>query len=105
MRLRAGERLKAIRELMGLTREEFANLLSLDMIRISNIEQKRAKVAEEEFEKVGQRFPELIPYLAYEGDIVLADLKASDEKLCALVAAKIEAGQIPRGFHLEENLK
>ncbi|MCO1336004.1 helix-turn-helix domain-containing protein [Microbulbifer sp. OS29] len=105
LKLRAGDRLKVIRELMGLTRDEFAELLKLDYIRLKNIEQKRAKVAEFEYEQFGQRFPELIPFFTYEGDIVISDLSASNERLCRLVAAKIEAGQIPQGFYLEEKIK
>ncbi len=105
MKLRAGDRLKAIRELMGMTREEFGQLIDIDWVRIKNIEQKKARVAEDEFAKIGQMFPELMPWLTYEGDIDLEGLKTSQEKLCRLVAAKIEAGQIPSGFYLEEKIK
>ncbi|WP_444894937.1 helix-turn-helix domain-containing protein [Microbulbifer sp. SSSA005] len=105
LKLRAGDRLRVIRELMGLTRDEFAELLGFDYVRLRNVEQKRAKMAEFEYEQVGKMFPELIPYLTYEGNIVISELTASKEELCRLMAAKIEAGQIPRGFYVEEKIK
>ena len=105
MKLKTGERLKALREMIGLTREEFAEMLNLDFIRIRNIEQKKVRVAEDEFAKIGKMFPELLHWLTFEGNISLDDLKNSDEKLCRLVAAKIEAGQLPSGYHLEDKIK
>ncbi|WP_377516962.1 hypothetical protein [Microbulbifer taiwanensis] len=97
--------MKAVRELMGLTRNEFGELVGIDWVRLRNVEQLNAKMGEDEFAKIGQMFPELMPWLTYEGDIVMEDLKSSQEKLCRLIAAKIEAGQIPPGFYLEEKLK
>ncbi|MCO1336003.1 helix-turn-helix domain-containing protein [Microbulbifer sp. OS29] len=105
LKLRAGDRLRVIRELMGLTRDEFAELLKMDYVRLRNVEQKRAKVSEFEYEQAGKLFPELIPYFAYEGDIVVSELAESEQELCRLMAAKIEAGQIPRGFYVEEKIK
>ncbi|WP_299940172.1 helix-turn-helix transcriptional regulator [uncultured Microbulbifer sp.] len=105
LKLRAGDRLRAIRELMGLTRDDFAEQLGLDFIRIQNIERKKAKVAELEYERIGLRFPEFISFLTHEGDILVSELSTSSEKLCRLAAARIEAGIIPQGFYLEEKLK
>lgn len=105
MKLRAGQRLKAIRELMGMTRDEFCELVGVEWVRLRNVEQLNAKMAEDEFAKIGRMFPELMPWLTYEGDIVVDDLRNSQEKFCRLVAAKIDAGQIPPGFYLEEKLK
>jgi transcriptional regulator with XRE-family HTH domain len=105
MKLKAGDRIKALRELVGITREEFANNLEIDFIRLRNIEQKKCRVSEDEIAKICAAFPEVGPWLAWEGDISLDSLKESQRALCKLIAAKIEAGQIPQGYDLEEKIK
>jgi transcriptional regulator with XRE-family HTH domain len=105
MKYKAGERLRFLRELMGLTREQFANTIGIDFIRLRNMEQKRCRVGEDEFAKIGLLFPEIIPWIIFEGDINLELLKVSDQVLLHLVAAKIEAGQFPKGAEFEEKIK
>ncbi|WP_041598356.1 hypothetical protein [Hahella chejuensis] len=105
MRLKAGERLKALRELAGFTRQEFSSITNIELIRLTNLEKLRARVAEDEYEKLGLLFPEVIPWFAYEGDISLEALRSSEQKLCRLIAARFEAGQIPEGYFLEEKFK
>ena len=105
MKNKAGERLKAIRELMGITREDFAKNLQLDFMRLRNIEQCKIRMAEEEFYKIGEAFPEIMPWLTYEGEIKIQTLKDSDSSIIKLIAAKIEAGQIPKGFDLKDKIK
>lgn len=104
MQLRCGERLKGMRELFGLTREEFCELTGIDVMRMKNIEQRKIRVAEDEFAIVGRRFPEFLHWIAYEGQIHLSDLRNSQETLCRLAGAKFEAGQIPKGYFLEEKI-
>jgi len=105
MKLRAGQRLKGLRELMGLTREEFGEIVGIDWVRMKNIEQQKVRMAEDEFAKIGAMFPEVMPWLTYEGYIDVDDLKNSQENLCRLIAAKIEAKQIPEGYYLEDHIK
>ena len=105
MKYKAGERLKFLRELMGLSREEFAQTIEIDVIRLRNMEQKRCRVCEDEFAKIGFLFPEIIPWFLFEGDINLELLKSSDKDLLRLVAAKIEAGQFPKGAEFEKKIK
>ena len=106
-RLKAGERLKGLREITGLTQAEFAEVTGLSLIRLRNLEHRKARVAEDEFEKIGELFPEFVHWMTYEGDISIEDLKNSDQLVCRLFAAKIavDAGQIPAGYHLEDKLK
>lgn len=105
MKHKAGERVKALRELIGFTREDFADLLGIDFVRLRNIEQRKVRMAEEEFAVIGKSFPEMIHWIAYEGDISLDGLRNSEENLCRLIAAKYVAGQLPDGFELESKIK
>ena len=104
-KLKAGERLKGLREITGLTQAEFAEVTGLSLIRLRNLEHKKARVAEDEFEKIGVLFPQFVHWMTYEGDIDMEDLKNSDQNLCRLIAARIDAGLIPSGYHLEEKIK
>ncbi|WLQ14422.1 XRE family transcriptional regulator [Hahella aquimaris] len=105
MKLKAGERLKGLREFAGLTRQDFSNVTNIELPRLTNIEKLRVKVSEDEFAKVGLLFPEVVQWLVFEGDISLEALRASEQKYCRLIAAKFEAGQTPEGYGLEEKIK
>ncbi|MCO1336002.1 hypothetical protein MO867_16855 [Microbulbifer sp. OS29] len=105
MKLRAGQRLKGMRELLGITREDFSGLVDIPWIRMKSIEQQKVRMAEDEFAKIGHKFPEFMPWITYEGDIVVEDLRNSSEPLCQLAAAKIAAGQIPPGYYIHEKIK
>lgn len=105
MEYKTGERLQLIREIIGLTREEFSEILGIDQIRLKNMEQTKCRVAEDEFEKIGLHFPQLLPWLAYEGDITMESLKESDDRLIKLAVARIQAGQLPKESGLEEKIK
>lgn len=105
MRTKGGDRLKAIRTLFGLSREEFSALIGVPFNRYCNVEQKRAKLGEDEISGVCRKFPEFTHWLAYEGAISLEALKNSDESLCRLVAAKVEANQVTKGFFIEDSFQ
>lgn len=105
LRTRGGDRIKAVRLLLGLGREEFADLIGVSFNRYCNVEQKRAKLGEEEIVAVCLRFPEFTHWMAYEGIIRVSDLRDSDDSLCRLIAAKIDAGQIPTGYFIEDRIK
>lgn len=105
MKTKGGDRLKAVRLLFGLGREEFADMIGISFNRYCNVEQKRAKLGEDEIAAVCSRFPEFTHWMAYEGVILVNELKHSSESLCRLVAAKIEAGQIPTGYFIEDRIK
>src|SRR5690554_6069367 len=100
--MRAGTRVKAIRELTGFTRSDFAADLGMDFMRLRNVEQLKAKVSEDEFCAIGKAIPELIHYLVYGGIVHKAQLKDSDNAFARLIYARLEAGQMPDGFDLEK---
>ncbi|HCF2282535.1 helix-turn-helix transcriptional regulator [Pseudomonas aeruginosa] len=65
----AGKRLRALRELMGLSRPQFAELVGMTAKRLENIENELQRMHDEDFEKVCGTFPEFSDWLAYEGSI------------------------------------
>ncbi len=103
MKLSAGERIKIIRDLTGYTREQFAEQINVELLRMRNIEQGKVRVAEMEFAGVGILLPEMVAWLVYEGDIVLDDLKNSESPLSRLIAARIDAGHVPE--EIKDKLK
>lgn len=67
--LTAGKRLRALRELMGLSRPQFAELVGMTAKRLENIENELQRMHDEDFEKVCGTFPEFSDWIAYEGSI------------------------------------
>ena len=65
----AGKRLRALRELMGLSRPQFAELVGMTAKRLENIENELQRMHDEDFEKVCGIFPEFSDWIAYEGSI------------------------------------
>ncbi|WP_445357307.1 helix-turn-helix domain-containing protein [Microbulbifer sp. ANSA002] len=104
-KLRAGDRLRAIRELTGLTQKEFAELLKLELVHLKNMEYKKNRVTEECYEAVGFTFPELLPWFVYEGPVNLQGLRNSENKLCKFIAARIDAGLVPEGYFSEGSIR
>ena len=100
MQYKTNERVKALRELLGFTQEKFASYLGVPFVRYRNIEQGQCRVAEEEFATLGKNFPELLPFMTFEGPISLTALQQSENNLLRLVAAKIEAEQLPKSIDI-----
>ncbi|HCI3596230.1 TPA: helix-turn-helix transcriptional regulator [Pseudomonas aeruginosa] len=65
----ASKRLRALRELMGLSRPQFAELVGMTAKRLENIENELQRMHDEDFEKVCGTFPEFSDWIAYEGSI------------------------------------
>ena len=65
----AGKRLRALRELMGLSRPQFAELVGMTAKRLENIDNELQRMHDEDFEKVCGTFPEFSDWIAYEGSI------------------------------------
>ncbi|HBO4336187.1 TPA: helix-turn-helix transcriptional regulator [Pseudomonas aeruginosa] len=65
----AGKRSRALRELMGLSRPQFAELVGMTAKRLENIENELQRMHDEDFEKVCGTFPEFSDWIAYEGSI------------------------------------
>lgn len=93
----AADRLKHLRELMGLPQKEFSQLLGIDFIRYKNIEWKRTKLGEEDFAAIGRVIPDFLLWIACATDGEWNRLMNSQSKWTRLIGARIEAGQAPHG--------
>jgi transcriptional regulator with XRE-family HTH domain len=99
-KIKAGDRLRAIRLLLGLQRQDFAQQLGIDLVRYNNVEAKKVRMAEDEFHAVLSKFPEFMPWLTVGGNISLAALRASDNVAVRTIAKKYEDRMLPEGFDL-----
>ncbi|GLS24759.1 hypothetical protein [Marinibactrum halimedae] len=98
----AGARVKAIREFMGMGVQEFADFMGIEYVRLKNIEGIRAKVNEIDFRNLGEKFPELLPWLVYEGPISIKALQSSKSNYCHIIVSKIMADLEPKGYGIRE---
>lgn len=92
----AGKRIQLIRGLMGITREDFAETFELDLTRLKNMEQGRCRVSDLEFERIGRRLPELLPWMAFGGTLVLEQMKKNTDAYMVLIVARIQSGAIKK---------
>lgn len=83
----AGERLRGLRELMGLSRPAFAEIVGIKPKRLENIENGLQKMHDEDFEKVCSVYEEFSRWIAYEGpvDRQVAEFKVADSAQKAAV--------------------
>jgi transcriptional regulator with XRE-family HTH domain len=76
----AGQRLRGLRELMGLKRPAFAELTGIDKKRLENIENGLQRMHDMDFEKVCSLYPEFARWITYGGPVDgdLMNLKVAD---------------------------
>ena len=94
MEFKAGERLRMVRELMGLTREEFAEDMGLSAVRLKNVEYFKVRMSELEYDAVTEAFPELSCFVTHEGAISADRLRASSNARLRLIISRLEANDI-----------
>lgn len=82
------------RELMDLTREEFARELGLNAARMKNVEQFKVRVSELEYDAVAESFPELVCFVTHEGIISESRLRGSSNARVRLIVSRLEAGDL-----------
>lgn len=105
METNTADRIRGIRELLGMTRDDFGELFNIKPARLANIEKGLAKANGEEVENITASLPELTYYVAHQGPIDYAELRRSENPLIALMLAKFDAGLAPTGYQLIECLK
>lgn len=105
MKHTAGARIRDVREMMGLTRQQFAELLKLDPTHIRNVELERSKLNQDDFAAIGQTLPELLPWLTYEADVSLEDLMQSQNKWLRLIAVRVETMDALESNGLAQSIK
>lgn len=96
------ERLKIIREALGVTQNEFADALNLRPSLLKSIEYQRQRISEEVFAAVGKAMPEFLPWVVYGGKVSLDQLRMSESSWCKLIANRIDIGLIPNSSFLEQ---
>ncbi|MGY4532706.1 transcriptional regulator with XRE-family HTH domain [Pseudomonas sp. TE3786] len=76
----AGQRLRGLRELMGLKRPAFAQLTGIDAKRLENIESGQQRMHDIDFEKVCSLYPGFARWITYGGPVDgdLMNLKVAD---------------------------
>lgn len=92
--LKAGDRLKGLRLILGLTREQMADGIPIKRSRYYNLEQLKARVADVDFEMLGEKYPEFVHWLVMGGKIKISELKKSSDPLVRSAAIKLEAGVV-----------
>lgn len=71
----AGERLRGLRELMGLSRRELAEVVGMKVKSIENIELGMQRMHDEDFQKVCSIYPDFARWITYEGPIDSAEVE------------------------------
>ncbi|PAU64069.1 hypothetical protein BZL41_10655 [Pseudomonas sp. PIC25] len=83
----AGERMRGLRELAGLSRRKFSMVVGIKPKRLENIENGWQRMHDEDFQKVCSVFPEFSRWISYEGplDPKPMELKVADSAQKAAV--------------------
>ena len=84
----AGQRLRALRDLMGLKRPAFAKLTGIETKRLENIENGRQRMHDIDIEKVCSLYPQFTRWIAYGGPV---DREALDVPLKVADSARMSA--------------
>lgn len=105
MEVSAAMRMKALRELVAMTREAFCDAVSMSYTRVANLENERARLSVEDLAALLRVFPEFDRYLIF-GDILdVSALAQSKNEKCQEAAQMIRGGVIPSGYGLELVIK
>lgn len=95
MELSPGKRLQTARELMGITRSDFAEIIGMRYLRLVTIENDRGRMAIDDLELVLKKFPELIHWLAVGQPLNAAELMSSKNPSIRFLADNLETHGLP----------
>ncbi|WP_447755689.1 helix-turn-helix domain-containing protein [Pseudomonas nicosulfuronedens] len=102
----AGERLRALRSLTGLSRRAFAETVGMKPKDVENIEYGNQRMRDLDFQKVCSVYPDFSRWITYEGPIDSAEVtwKVEDSAQRAAVYLVKSNPQLlaPLGLSLEE---
>ncbi len=96
--MKPGERLRALRYMVGLTAADFAGWLDIPTNRYRNIEKKVAKMHEEDFSKIAEKIPETLEFLLTGKPLSRTQLLHGN-KLLSSIPQRIDAGIEPKYFN------
>lgn len=95
MRFSAGKRLHLARELMGVSRSDFAEMIGIKYLRLVTIENERGRMSVEDLTSIVLLFPELLPWLVLETALNPVDLAKSDNQYIRALADNLETYGMP----------
>jgi transcriptional regulator with XRE-family HTH domain len=95
MELTPGKRLQAARELMGISRSDFAALLNMKYLRLVTIENDRGRMAIDDLEPIARRYPELLHWLVLSEPLDAAQLQNSSNQDIQKLADNLETHGLP----------
>lgn len=95
MELTPGKRLQVARELMGISRSDFAEMLGIRYLRLVTIESDRGRMAIDDLEPIAKRYPELINWLILSEPLEIARLQASKNQDILKLADNLETHGFP----------
>lgn len=90
-----GERLKAARLLMGLTRGKFASITGLDYLRLSNVERGNARMYVDDVITIAKTFPELTNWIVFSAPLDSDELKRSRNQHIMRLFTNYELAGLP----------
>lgn len=102
MKVTSAKRIKAVRELMGMTRQAFCDQVGIDYLRVSTLENDRARMSVDDLAAIDTAFPEFTPYLLHGKVLDVQQLGKSKIEAVKVAAMHIKNGEIPEGYGLEE---
>lgn len=94
--------MKAVRALLGITRESFSELVNIGYVRIATLENDRARMSVDDLASLDVVLPEFTSFLLSGKSLDVGVLESSGNELVRLAAMRIRDGDIPEGYGLEE---
>lgn len=98
--MRSGERLRALRYLLGLTQMDMCRFLEFTRHRLNNVEHSIAKMNEDDFRKIITVMPEAFRYILLGEPMKQSELLNSDTIMCT-IPSRVKAGLAPPEFPAE----
>lgn len=104
LKTKAGQRIKEVRLLFGITQKEFAKLIGIELTRYKSIEILNTRAAEDVLSTVCSLFPNFMAYIIIEGEVSLRALSKSESSYERLAAARFDTRTLPEGSSMAEYL-
>jgi transcriptional regulator with XRE-family HTH domain len=102
MEISAARRVKAVREMLGMTRPAFCELVGIEFSRMATLEHDRARMSVEELALIDNVLPEFTTYLLHGKVLDLIPLATSANETVKFVGMRLKNGEIPAGYGLEK---
>lgn len=95
MEMTPGKRLHTARELMGISRSDFAEMFGIRYLRLVTIENDRGRMSIDDLEPIARRFPELIHWLVLSEPLSAEKLHTSPNEHIRKLADNLETHGLP----------